>query len=122
MPIDTEILGFSNQWYAPAATNAKLIQLPSSKQIRMVSAPYFLITKLEAFEGRGDGDYLMSHDIEDIIAVLDGRPKIISDIKQAETELVIALSDRFKKYWKIMRLLMLCLVTCRQMKQARHVF
>ena len=97
MPIDTEILGFSNQWYAPAATNAKLIQLPSSKQIRMVSAPYFLITKLEAFEGRGDGDYLMSHDIEDIVAVLDGRPKIISDITQAETELVIALSDRFKK-------------------------
>jgi hypothetical protein len=48
--------------------NAVHIQLPSGKSIKMVSAAYFLITKLEAFDGRGAGDYLMSHDIEDIIA------------------------------------------------------
>ena len=63
MPTDTNILGFGNKWYAPAAEKSDILQLPSGKSIRLVSAPYFLITKLEAFDGRGRGDYLASHDI-----------------------------------------------------------
>jgi predicted nucleotidyltransferase len=96
MPTDTKILGFGNKWYAPAAANADLIPLPSGKIIRMVSAPYFLITKLEAFDGRGGGDYLMSHDIEDIVAVLDGRPEILDEVRQADPVLVQELSERFR--------------------------
>ncbi len=97
MPIDPKILGFGNKWYASAMTNALNVQLPSNKSIRMVSGPYFLITKLEAFDGRGKGDYLLSHDIEDIIAVLDGRPQIVDEVKQAEPELVQDLAGRFQK-------------------------
>jgi hypothetical protein len=33
----------------------------------MVTAPYFLATKIEAFYGRGKKDFLASHDMEDII-------------------------------------------------------
>ena len=96
MPTDARILGFGNRWYTPAVEHAAKIQLPSGKSIRMVSAPYFLITKLEAFDGRGGGDYLASHDIEDIIAVLDGRPSIVDEVKQAESALVKELSNRFQ--------------------------
>jgi hypothetical protein len=97
MPTDAKILGFGNEWYLPAIENAELVKLPSGKQIRMVSAPYFLITKLEAFEGRGRGDYLMSHDIEDIIAVLDGRPEIVDEVGSADSKLQIELGRRFKE-------------------------
>jgi len=97
MPTDTQILGFGNKWYVSATANAESVQLLSGKKIRMVSAPYFLITKLEAFDGRGDGDYLSSHDVEDIIAVLDGRPEIVEEVKQAEPELVRELSERFQR-------------------------
>ena len=97
MPIDPKILGFGNKWYASAMTNALNVQLPSDRSIRMVSGPYFLITKLEAFDGRGKGDYLLSHDIEDIIAVLDGRPQIVDEVKRAEPELVEDLAGRFQK-------------------------
>ena len=96
MPTEKEILGFSNQWYKEAAVNAEVIKLPSGNNIKMVSAPYFLITKLEAFDGRGNDDYLMSHDIEDIIAVVDGRPGIVNDVKQSQVELVKELSERFQ--------------------------
>lgn len=96
MPIDTQILGFGNKWYAPAMKNSVPIKLPGGKTIRMVSAPYFLITKLEAFDGRGNGDYLLSHDIEDVIAVLDGRPGIIEEVKQSEQELKSELADRLR--------------------------
>jgi len=95
MPTDKNILGFGNDWYTPAAINAELINLPSGKKIRMVSAPYFLITKLEAFDGRGNGDYLMSHDMEDIITVLDGRPEVASEVKAVDLKLSKELSRRF---------------------------
>lgn len=95
MPTNTEVLGFGNKWYTSAAENAELVELPSGKPIRMVSAPYFLITKLEAFDGRGGGDYLASHDMEDIIAVLDGRPEIVEEVKQAELKLMQEISGRF---------------------------
>ena len=96
MPTDPRILGFGNKWYAPAAEKAGKVQLSSGQSIRLVSAPYFLITKLEAFDGRGGGDYLASHDMEDIIAVLDGRPAITDEVKQAEPELAKELSARFQ--------------------------
>ncbi|MDZ7661658.1 hypothetical protein [Thiohalophilus sp.] len=96
MPTDTRILGFGNKWYAPAMEHSQDIELPNGKIIHLVSAPYFLVTKLEAFDGRGAGDYLMSHDIEDIIAVLDGRPEIVDEVRQSEAELAKELSERFQ--------------------------
>ena len=94
MPTDARILGFGNEWYEAASKNANSITLTSGKVIRMVSAPYFLITKLEAFSGRGNGDYLMSHDIEDIVAVLDGRPRVFDEILQADPSLAAELISR----------------------------
>ena len=100
MPTDPKILGFGNQWYQPAMENSVKIKLPKDKAIQMVSAPYFLITKLEAFDGRGNGDYLLSHDIEDLIAVLDGRSSIIDEIKQSDPKLVKTLSERFSSLFQ----------------------
>lgn len=100
MPTEKKILGFGNQWYKEAALNAEVIKLPSGNNIHMVTAPYFLITKLEAFDGRGNDDYLMSHDIEDIIAVMDGRPEIINDVIKSKAELVKKLSERFQTLMK----------------------
>lgn len=48
--------------------------------IRLISAPCFLATKLEAFADRGHGDFMGSSDMEDIIAILDGRPEVIGEI------------------------------------------
>lgn len=100
MPTKTEILGFGNPWY-PAALEAALpITLPSGKIIRMVTAPHFLATKLAAFDGRGRNDYSMSHDMEDVVAVLDGRQEVITDIAQADPVLRAHLAVRFQKLLK----------------------
>jgi predicted nucleotidyltransferase len=94
MPTDSPILGFSNRWYRPALENAGTAEV-GGHQIRLISAPYFLATKLEAFHGRGQSDYRMSHDLEDIIAVLDGRPEIVAEVEQAPTPLTQYLSGEF---------------------------
>jgi hypothetical protein len=97
MPTRPEILGFGNPWYQPALDNAVPVTLPSGARVRMVAGPYFLATKLAAFETRGGGDYVASHDMEDIIAVLDGRPEIVSEVKQADGPLRRHLSHRFSR-------------------------
>jgi predicted nucleotidyltransferase len=94
MPTSPEILGFGNPWYQPAFTVAGQMTLPSGRKIRMVSAPYFLATKLAAFEGRGQGDYVASHDLEDIVAVLDGRPEVVEEVRNCDSLLRAHLQER----------------------------
>jgi hypothetical protein len=76
MPTDTKILGFSNLWYSDAIQNYTLQKMPCGKTIKIVTPPYFIGTKIEAFLGRGNNDFIMSHDIEDIITIIDGREEL----------------------------------------------
>lgn len=102
MPTNPAILGFGNQWYLKALEHAQALILPSGSKIRVVTGPYFLATKIAAFAGRGNSDYVMSRDIEDIVAVVDGRPEIVTEVRDSEdnlrrhlsTEVAALLSDR----------------------------
>jgi len=87
MPLDEQILGFSNRWYRAAMEAATTHQLFRDLEIRVVTAPYFLATKLEAFGGRGRGDFFASHDLEDLIFVIDGRSTIVDEV-QTETPML----------------------------------
>jgi hypothetical protein len=83
MPLDEKVLGFTNIWYQPAIDKAEEHEIIPGMTIKVISAPYFCATKLEAFKGRGAGDYLASHDLEDIITVIDGRAEIVDEISSA---------------------------------------
>ena len=83
MPLDEKILGFSNRWYKSAMDSAQEYEIERDIRIRVVTAPYFCATKLEAFRGRGKGDYLASHDLEDLLTVVDGRPELLDELQSA---------------------------------------
>jgi len=100
VPTDENILGFGNIWYRNAMMNSMEINISLGKKIKLISAPFFLITKLEAFADRGKGDYLMSHDIEDLIAVLDGRKEIFEEIIRTMQPLKSELKKRFASLLK----------------------
>ena len=74
MPTEEKILGFSNKWYLAAVHTAQSVKVNNAVTIRLITAPVFICTKLDAFCDRGKGDYIGSHDLEDIIAVIDARP------------------------------------------------
>ncbi len=63
----------------------------------LVTPPYFVATKLEAFIGRGGGDYLMSHDLEDAVAVIDGNPDFPQQVQACAVELREYLAGRFQE-------------------------
>ena len=97
MPTDESILGFSNRWYPAAVASASSIALPSGQRISLISAPVFLATKFEAFHTRGRNDVLISHDLEDIVNVVEGRPLIVEEVAAAESGLRAYLAVRFRE-------------------------
>jgi hypothetical protein len=94
MPTQGDILGFANRWYPLAVDTAHIHPLPSGRSIQLVTAPVFLATKLEAFHGRGMGNHRFSHDLEDLMAVLDGRDSLLEECRQSPPELQSYLSER----------------------------
>ena len=92
----TKAMGFSDEWYPEAFATADSMRLPSGRIIRVVRSPLFLATKINAWRDRGKDDYL-AQDMEDIIAIIDGRPALIDDIKQANPKLQAFLAEAFKQ-------------------------
>lgn len=95
MPSLEQILGFANRWYPLALESARSTALPSGRLIRLISAPVFVATKLEAFDGRGQGDFLFSHDLGDLLAVVDGRAALLDECRSSPPELQAYLGERF---------------------------
>jgi predicted nucleotidyltransferase len=84
MPTDPSVLGFSNKWSLPAVRDAETILLPSGRQIRLIAPAMLVATKIEAFHDRGNGSFGSSHDIEDIVNLVDGREELTSEIRAAD--------------------------------------
>lgn len=97
MPDDPEILGFSNRWYARGIETAVLHSLTDEMEIKLLPPELFIATKLEAYMGRGGGDLIMSHDIEDILLVVDGREELITEIQNAGKDIRDFIAAQFRK-------------------------
>jgi hypothetical protein len=87
LPLDKKVLGYTNIWFKGALKTAHPVELAGNATIRVITAPYFLGTKMEAFRGRGARDFYASHDLEDFIAVLDGRDAIMNELAAAPPDL-----------------------------------
>jgi predicted nucleotidyltransferase len=92
MPTDESILGFSNRWYKAAVEESLTINLPNGISVRVVSPPLLIATKLEAFHGRANGDYL-HHDMEDIINLVDGRVEVLREVARSPQPLQSFIRD-----------------------------
>jgi len=95
MPVQPDVLGFSNRWYPYAVETAVPVDLGSGVTIRLVSAVAFVATKLEAFAGRGGGDFLSSHDLEDVLNIVDGREELASEMAAAPADIRQAVAAAF---------------------------
>jgi predicted nucleotidyltransferase len=80
------VLGDTNRWYAPAFPHARTLTL-DGLNLQVISAPFFLGTKFEAFDSRGRADPTGSKDWTDIVSVLDGRPEVLSEVQGSPADL-----------------------------------
>lgn len=96
MPTDERVLGFSNRWYEPAIASASSMEV-AGLRIRLITPVYFLATKLEAFRSRGKNDYSGSHDLEDVVAMIDGRPEVVDEVRNASWDVRAYIASQVRQ-------------------------
>lgn len=101
MPTNSEVLGFSNRWYSEGVRTAQSVDLFSGRSVRILSVPYFCASKFEAYDGRGQGDFWGSHDIQDIVAILDGCTEAEVLLSGASGDLAVYLDESFRRVFDV---------------------
>ena len=95
MPTNDASIGFTNKWYPDGFANAINYQIDEMLTVKILSAPYYIATKLEAHKSRGNNDGRTSHDFEDIIYVLENRATIWKEMNNAGESLKEYLQSEF---------------------------
>ena len=83
MPTDSDVLGFSNQWYEEGIEIKIQKKLPDGTDVFVFPPEYYLAAKFEAHNARGGNDLRQSRDFEDIIYILDNCSDILDNIRVA---------------------------------------
>ena len=86
----------SNRWFPYLIAEAERVEVSTGRCAWRTSAPCFIATKLEAFFDRGKGDFLMDKDLEDILAVVDGREELMSEMTYASPDVCGFLKTSFR--------------------------
>ena len=97
LPLDATILGFSSEWFEEAWQHPQLITV-EELTIETISLVYLIASKLAAFTNRGNQDFWMSHDLEDLITVIDGRENIGEEILHSKADVREYISKKLREY------------------------
>ena len=96
LPIREDVLGWKSRWFEESLAAAETVQVGNSL-VRIITPPYFVALKLEAFEERGHKDFLASTDFEDIICLANGRESLVKEIGDCEN-LRGGIARKFRDY------------------------
>lgn len=88
----------SNRWFPYLIEEAERVEVLPNRWAWRASAPCFLASKIEAFWSRCKGDYVMSKDIEDILAVVDGRPELQNELGQTHPNVRAFLAENCHRF------------------------
>ncbi len=82
LAVHPEIQGFAGRWFAAALASASA-HVVAGKELWVPDAAHLLACKLEAYEDRGAADPLLSKDLEDIVALVDGCGTLVDAVARA---------------------------------------
>lgn len=94
MATEDGLLGPTNRWYKIGFNNLWTAKA-KDQEVKILSAPCYLATKFEAFNCRGS-DYRTSHDMEDIIYVLDNRMGIVEEIAKDDSRIAHFIQEQIQ--------------------------
>lgn len=100
MPTYDPSIGFSNKWYPEGYSNSVNYSIDDTATIKILGAPYFIATKLEAHKNRGKNDGRTSQDFEDIVYVLENRTTIWDEMNASGIDLKNYLRTEFQDLLK----------------------
>ena len=95
MPTNDPSIGFHNKWYPAGFNHAIDYEIDEYCSVKILSAPFFIASKLEAFKGRGKNDGRTSQDFEDILYILENRSSIWEEINNSNVNVLNYLRSEF---------------------------
>lgn len=78
--------GFTNKWYKHGIENAINLQLDKVNTIRLFSAVYFVASKIDAYNHRGDEDCRFDNDFSDIVYIIGNRESFLEELKGSKED------------------------------------
>ena len=96
LPVREEVLGWKSEGFEQALLAAQAVDI-EGHVVKVVTAPFFVALKLEAFEDRGNGDFIASTDFEDVICLFNGRTGVVDEIF-SEAVVCNGIRTKFSKY------------------------
>jgi hypothetical protein len=97
LPLDGSALGFGSEWFREAWDHAQETVL-EGRHIELIAPVYLVATKLAAFNNRGGGDFWASHDLEDMVTVIDGRSRIVEEVTAAAEDVRHYIAEQLSNY------------------------
>jgi len=96
--MSTKAVGWApaNPWFASGFAQKEIIEIEDQK-IQILPLPYFLASKFSAFNDRGAIDPRTSHDLEDIVYVLDNRMDIVEKLAKVPDDVRSYLADQLQR-------------------------
>lgn len=91
--------GITNKWYE-SGFEKRIIKSINGNSIYVFPVEYFIASKFEAYIGRGNKNYITSHDIEDIIYIFNGSNNITDIILSSDTRVQEYIKDELKEILK----------------------
>ena len=82
LAVHPDIQGFAGRWFAAALASASA-RLVDDTDVWVPDAAHLLACKLEAYADRGAADPLLSKDLEDIVALIDGCGTLVDVVARA---------------------------------------
>jgi hypothetical protein len=90
--------GTENRWLDLGYELAEEAALPSGRVVLRLPATPFLASKILAFHARGRRDVVISKDLDDIAALLIGRPELAREMSVAHPEIRAWVAESFSMW------------------------
>ncbi len=100
IPVNPESTAELNPWYPLAIDTAWPYMLENGIKIKVIEPVCFLGTKMTAFRSPSreyHDDIFLSRDFSDMVRVIDGRPTVVAEARQADSGLHAFLKREFKE-------------------------
>jgi hypothetical protein len=81
--VDPVFSPFSSRFMRDAFAMPRRLPATPEMKVKMVNPAFFLALKIEAFQGRGQGNFQTSEDLNDLVSMLAARAELAFDLKLA---------------------------------------
>jgi hypothetical protein len=79
--VDPVFSPFASRFLPEAFSMPRKYPVAPDMKVKLVNPAFFLALKIEAFQGRGQGNYQTSDDLNDLVALLSARAELAFDLK-----------------------------------------